>query len=593
MPRKYVKRLGQSRRYAYYNPENLEKAVRAVQSGKITIRGAAEKFNVDKMKIHRCIKGKHTKKYGGQTILTENEENMIESRILLAGQWGFPFTTYEIRLIVQNYLNRQGRTVKIFKENMPGEGWSEGFLERHKNLTKRMAENIKRNRAAVCPDTINNYFNNLEESLINVNPSSIVNYDETNLADDPGKRKVVVKRGSKHPEFIINSSKSAISIMMAGAADGTLLPPFVIYKSKNIWDTWRSGGPKGTRYTCTKSGWIDSKTFEEWFSAIALPYLKKSEPPRVLIGDNLSSHLSAFVIGECQKFDIRFICLPKNSTHICQPLDVAFFRPFKRHWKELLTSWKLKGNRGCIPKDRFPSMLASLLDRMKASSPEIIKSGFEKCGIVPFNRNKVLSQIPSVDSLSNEEPNNIDNSFVEMLQKLRYGETQPVVQRKKRKTSNVVPGKSVTNLDSDLEEEVTDNLEDCSVEPQLTEENIENEDEEDEDEAQLSTANKEKVNYADIIEGDYLQIEMAVASTKKTATSRMFVAQVFAICSDSKNENRSIEVKFLKRFKDSKDTFVWPDIEDKSFVYPHEVKYRLQQPKELRRGLLKFNCDIY
>lgn len=73
----------------------------------------------------------------------------------------------------------------------------------------------------------------------------------------------------------------------------------------------------------------------------------------------------------------------------------------------------------------------------------------------------------------------------------------------------------------------------------------------------------------------------------------MFVAQVFAICSDSKNENRSIEVKFLKRFKDSKDTFVWPDIEDKSFVYPHEVKYRLQQPKELRRGLLKFNCDIY
>lgn len=600
MPRNYVKKPGAARRYAYYSLENVEKAVEEVRSGKLSIREAADKYNVDKMKIQRTIKGKHTKKYGGQTVLTQTEENIIVDRLLLASQWGFPFTTYEIRIIIQHYLNKQGRTVKIFDDNLPGKDWAEGFLQRHRNkLTKRLAENIKRCRAAVCPHTVNLYFDNLEESLRGINQASIINYDETNLADDPGKRKVVVKRGCKHPEFVVNSSKASISVMMACAADGTLLPPFVIYRSKNIWDTWRLGGPKGARYTCTKSGWIDSNTFEEWFTKIALPYLKHQEPPRALIGDNLSSHLSDFVIGECEKFNIRFIFLPKNSTHICQPLDVSFFRPFKRHWKDLLMAWKMKGNRGCLPKDRFPSMLSALLDRMKASSPTIIKAGFEKCGIIPLNRNKVLSQIPLLENqLTNEADRHLEDSFVETLQVLRYGAEQQQHIQKKRKTPNVAPGKSVTNLDSDSENSNDDpesnkaacdaNMSsehgsDISVEmPELPPTEITNE------------PNKEKITYDDISEGDYLQIEMTAVGTKKTKVGvlRTFVAQVVSVSSDSKNSNRAVEVKFLKHFKESKDTFVWPHIEDKSFVYPHEVKFRLPRPKELRRGLLQFNCDM-
>lgn len=33
--------------------------------------------------------------------------------------------------------------------------------------------------------------------------------------------------------------------MFCGAADGTLLPPYVIYPSENMWDTWTIREPQG------------------------------------------------------------------------------------------------------------------------------------------------------------------------------------------------------------------------------------------------------------------------------------------------------------------------------------------------------------
>nr|CAI5823261.1 unnamed protein product [Callosobruchus analis] len=59
---------------------------------------------------------------------------------------------------------------------------------------------------------------------------------------------------------------------------------------------------------------------------------------KVLIGDNLSAHLDDEIIKLCCELDIDFVCLIPNSTHLCQPLDVAFFRPMNSAWREILTS---------------------------------------------------------------------------------------------------------------------------------------------------------------------------------------------------------------------------------------------------------------
>ena len=49
------------------------------------------------------------------------------------------------------------------------------------NLTKRITDNVKAARADANTEVLNNYFDRLEETLNNIPPSNIFNYDETNV----------------------------------------------------------------------------------------------------------------------------------------------------------------------------------------------------------------------------------------------------------------------------------------------------------------------------------------------------------------------------------------------------------------------------
>ena len=148
-----------------------------------------------------------------------------------------------------------------FKNNFPGPDWLQGFIKHHR-LTKRITDNIKASRAEVSEDVINDYFNHLEETLKDVPASNLFNYDETNVTDDPGLKQVITRCGRNRLEHKVHHSKSSVSIMFAGSAVGTYLPPMVVYKSENIYSECVCGGPNNTIYSCTKSGLFDSATFE-------------------------------------------------------------------------------------------------------------------------------------------------------------------------------------------------------------------------------------------------------------------------------------------------------------------------------------------
>ena len=114
----------------------------------------------------------------------------------------------------------------------------------------------------------------------------------------------------------------------------------------------------------------------------------------MLIGDNLGPHFSMSVIQECMACGVFFICLPPNVIHLCQPLDVAVFRPAKVNWKDMLETWRL-GSR-CIDnlaKTVFPSLLYKLVRRLKGCN---LVSGFRASGIYPLDRQQILKHLPSV-----------------------------------------------------------------------------------------------------------------------------------------------------------------------------------------------------
>ncbi len=156
------------------------------------------------------------------------------------------------------------------------------------------------------------------------------------------------------------------------------------------------GGPAGTKYDCTKSGWFDKVTFKNWFFQILLPHARQRPGPKVVICDNLSSHVNERVIAKCRKHNIKFVFLPSNSTHVTRPLDVAFFEPTKCNWRKILMDWKdtVAGRRSAtLPKCDFPRLLKQLCAALQPNAATNLVSGFRTYGIVPCDVEPLLKRL--------------------------------------------------------------------------------------------------------------------------------------------------------------------------------------------------------
>ena len=203
-----------------------------------------------------------------------------------------------VRLFVKSYADRENIVLPRFKNNLPGEDWANKFVKDHK-MTKRIATNIKEVRAKVSKKDLEVYMANLEPVIEGVPPENIVNYDETNLTDDPGSQNVICRRVTKRVERVMNTSKTSTSIMFSGTASGHMLPVYTVYKAKNIYPAWVERADHSWRFNRTDSGWFDQRRFEDWFEYIIIPYFRKLKGKKIIIGDNLASHLSPRVIDLC------------------------------------------------------------------------------------------------------------------------------------------------------------------------------------------------------------------------------------------------------------------------------------------------------
>ena len=167
------------------------------------------------------------------------------------------------------------------------------------------------------------------------------------------------------------------------------------------------GAPPGTKFNRTKSGWFDEGTLECFFNDILLPRIKKQEGAHAMIGENLSSHISESVVRKCERRNVKFICLPPNSTHLTQPLDLAYFKPLKTSWCSILNDFqktKFDQNESAIPKDIFPLLLSQLVKALEEGNDKanLIK-GFKKCGIAPIDVTPLLARIPGPENSTKQD----------------------------------------------------------------------------------------------------------------------------------------------------------------------------------------------
>ncbi|CAH2101609.1 unnamed protein product [Euphydryas editha] len=180
--------------------------------------------------------------------------------------------------------------------------------------------------------------------------------------------------------------------------------------------------------------------FDDWFKTIVLPWANSRDGVKLVIGDNLASHLCVETIQLCQNHNIRFAFLPKNATHLTQPLDVAFFGPMKRLWREILTNYKATYSTARTI-THFPQLLQELMTKIDMTKETNIRKGFEGSGIFPFNPSRVTLKIPT---LQEENTRKFDVSLLEFLQRNRRSQPMKTGQNSKQQ-----PGKSISTEEAE------------------------------------------------------------------------------------------------------------------------------------------------
>lgn len=128
----------------------------------------------------------------------------------------------------------------------------------------------------------------------------------------------------------------------------------------------------------------------------------------------------------------------------------------KGSWRKVLDQWKNTKKSQSIDKSAFPGLLKTTIDQLSGKDGAIIRSVFEKAGIYPLNKNKVLNMLPSDNnhSLLDSSGSNINDNLIDFLKEIRFGES---TNKKIRKSRFKLPaGKSIKGRDLDLPESESD-----------------------------------------------------------------------------------------------------------------------------------------
>lgn len=369
-----------------YSKQDLENAIDSVRNGHLSMYRASKTYKIPKATLFKHIKGLRgvkSKSFGRPTAIPYEEEKVIAENIKIMEKWGFGLSKKEVLETIGDYVNKN-KISTPFKNGIPGDDYFMAFKSRF-CLSLKKPQNVEvARKKSIDPFIISEYFNLLKDITNNLPPSQIYNIDETSFCLDPTRIKVVGEIGTAAHRATSGPGKENISVLLGGNAAGEKLPPMIVFKGKNVWDSWipkKEEEYPGISYGATKNGWMEAEIFFNYFVNNLLKHVNK-ERPIVIIYDGHSSHISIKLVEKARQENIILLKLPPHTSHILQPMDLCVFKPLKLMWDENLTKWQRKNYGNKLPKSTFSSILSKIWLQL---DPAILQSGFKKAGIVPFS----------------------------------------------------------------------------------------------------------------------------------------------------------------------------------------------------------------
>ena len=195
-----------------------------------------------------------------------------------------------------------------------------------------------------------------------------------------------------------DSSREFISLLASICADGTAIPPALIYKgaSGDLQDTWMEdlGEKEQAFFASSANGWSSNAFGLTYLTQVFDPSMraKTSRKRRLLIVDGHSNHVNMEFIRTCDHLKILLMILPPHSTHQLQPLDVGCFLPLSTCYSiELNKVIEKSADLVSFTKRMFWPTFKTAWD--KSMMEKNILSAFAKTGIWPYKPEIILSVI--------------------------------------------------------------------------------------------------------------------------------------------------------------------------------------------------------
>ena len=108
------------------------------------------------------------------------------------------------------------------------------------------------------------------------------------------------------------------------SASGVFVPPMIIIPRVRMKPQFSEGAPPGTLVVTDKSGWMQLNLFEQWFDHFLYHTQSSEENPSLLILDGHKTHTQNIaIIDKARENGVTISCLPPNTSHRMQPLDVS------------------------------------------------------------------------------------------------------------------------------------------------------------------------------------------------------------------------------------------------------------------------------
>jgi hypothetical protein len=302
--------------------------------------------------------------------------------------------------MIQNFASQ------IAKERV-SETWVSRFLARYSSqLTSQWTDAMDRNRhQADSGAKYRQYFDLLHGKILqyDIEPRHTYNMDEKGfMIGVIGRSKRVFSRRLWEKKAVRaalqDGSRKWITLVACVCADGSALPPGIIYEAANkgIQSSWVEdirAGETTAHVTSSPSGWTNNDIGLSWLEQVFDRYTKKKARRawRLLIVDGHGSHLTMDFLDYCEQNRILLATFPPHSTHTLQPLDVVMFKPLSSAYSRELTihthdsQATLSVNKG----DFFPLFWKAWTSSFTEKT--ILKS-FEATGIWPIEPGVVLKR---------------------------------------------------------------------------------------------------------------------------------------------------------------------------------------------------------